>query len=102
MATGTTEELVYPVDFVARVRAEYAHYERLLEHLDANSYRLGRYLDDSRHLKVSAQDIVSAFTDSEDKSSMVKLAELKVKAEQAIRRDALYGEWQEIVGFGQR
>lgn len=98
MTATSTKEVDYPADFVARVKRAYPNFESLHRHLDAGTHFVGRYLQDSQ-VSIDSEVIVDAFKDDEHMTSAQKLAALRVAAEEALVRDALYSEWCRITAI---
>lgn len=92
MASDQAASIVYPIDFVVRLKEAYPNAERLHDMLDVNSALVGRWLDAVVYNNsISAEEVVSAMNGGLD--AMVKLRET---AERGLKGKWFYHEWYEI------
>jgi len=76
----------YPEDFIKRVKHEYPNIPELHQKLDEGSVWVGLMLQKEISISMRPSDIVKTFKEGH-------ADEIKKTAEQAIRREALYKEW---------
>jgi hypothetical protein len=88
-------DIEYPLNFVQRVKDAFPGWVKLHQLVDADSYNVGRYLDDGTQAgtHIPSQDVVDAFTATEAESVEQRLAKLKERAEQGMLKRSLYVEW---------
>jgi len=82
--------MIYPREYVEKVRREFAGLSDIVEAAEAGQYRLGVLLARSATMRLCPEEIVASL-DSGDHESV------REDAARSIRRRALHAEWMRIV-----
>jgi len=81
--------MLYPEDFKQKVISVLGDNETIIKGLDSGSEIIGRYLNDSSYLNISAKEIVDAFEKGD-------INDIYLKAKRKLIIEELYREWIDL------
>lgn len=81
--------MIYPEEFVKKVKTEYPDQKDLHEKLETGDFRVGNYLSEKSHLDMDDAEIIRAIDEE-------RYEDVKKDAEKRTRRKKLYVEWQNL------